>query len=223
MFGRYDFRMNEFHYKWRLWEGNVIVFSWMGEWKEMPRDYMVFDRSDCSERIILLHVTDFGSSTYENGEFQENGFKEAAMALGHVGALENAELSGALSIPLLQEVDSWGSSSSEVAGSMADEKKKQQQQRVEMANELEESNCYNSREDIDEIDVLLNLGDKLADTADSLKVPDHRSQRLEETFKILRDLVGGDWMDSVGVLDETIRRVKRLQMDVKNLNQCFML
>jgi hypothetical protein len=183
--------------------------------KEMSREYLVFDKSGCSERIILFHVRDFTVSAFEIDGFQHegNGFKEA-MALG-VGALENAKLSGGLSIPFLEEEFSWASSSCEAAASVADQKKKQQQH-VEMADD-EESNCY-SGENRDEIEALLDLGDKLADTADSMEVPDHRGQRIEETFEMLRNLVGGDWMDTVEVLDEAIRRVKRLQMDLKNLN-----
>lgn len=182
---------------------------------------MVFDRSGCSERIILFHVRDFSVSAFEIDGFwhEGNGFKET-MALG-IGALENAKLSRVLSIPLLAEEEefSWGSSSSEVAApSMADEQ--QQQQHLEMADD-EESNCY-SGESGDEVDALLNLEDykdyKLVDTADSMEVPDHRSQRIEERFMMLRNLVGGDWMDTVDVLDEAIQRVKRLQMDFKNLN-----
>lgn len=186
--------------------------------KEMSTEYMVFDRSGFSERIILLHVTDFSISTSEIDEFelQGNEFKEA-MALG-VGALENAKFSRGLSIPLLEEEFSWSSSSSEAAASMADDSHDSQQQHdVGMAEDEEISTCY-SGEDRDEVDALLNLGDKLVDTADSMEVSGPRSQRIEETFKMLRDLVGGDWMDTVDVLDESIRRVKKLQMDLKNLN-----
>lgn len=182
----------------------------------MSREYMVFDRSGCSERIIrLLHDRDFSISAFENdeSEIQENGFMEA-MALG-VGALKNAKLS--MLPPLLEEELSWGSSSSQVAASMADEKQQQEEEKVEMADD-EESNCY-CGEDLDEVDALLNLEDTLVDTADSMDaVSDHRSQRIGETFKMLRDLVGGDWMDTVHVLDEAIQRVKKLQMDLKNLN-----
>jgi hypothetical protein len=181
--------------------------------KEMSREYMVFDRSSCSERIILFHVRDFTVSAYEIDGFQHegNGFQEA-MALG-VGALENAKLSRGLSTPLLQEESSWGSSSSEVIASMADEIR--QQQHVQMTDE-EGSNCY-SGEDGDELDALLNLGDKLDDTADSMEVQDHRSQRIRETFEKLRVIVGGDWMDPVDVFDEAILCVKRLEMDLRNL------
>ena len=65
----------------------------------------------------------------------------------------------------------------------------------------------------------MNLGDGLFDTGDSLEVSDQRRQRIEETFRMLRDLVGGDWMDTVDVLDEAIQQVKKLQMELKNLNQ----
>lgn len=185
--------------------------------KKMSRECMIFDRSGCSERIIVFHVRDFSISAFgidgidgfQNGgnEFQE------IMALG-VGALENAKFSRVLSMPLLEEEFSWGSSSSEVAASMPDEK---QQEKVEMADYEEVSHCY-SGEDGDEVDALLNFGDKLADTADSMEVQDHRSNGIKKPFERLRDLVGGDWMDTVDVLDEAIRCVKRLELDLRNLN-----
>jgi len=178
---------------------------------------MVFDKSGFSERIILLN-TDFSMSRSQNDEFelQGSGFKEV-MELG-CGALENVELSRGLSIPFLEDEFSSGSSSSEVAGSMADDDKKQHDDDVGLADDEEISSGY-SGEDGDEVDALLNLGDGMFDTADSLEGSDQKRQRIEETFKMLRDLVGGDWMDTVDVLDEAIRRVKKLQMELKSLNQ----
>jgi len=186
----------------------------------MSTEYLVFDKSGFSERIILLNVTDFSMSRSENDAFelQGSGFKEV-MGLGF-DVLENIKLSRGLSIPLLENEFSSGSFSSEVAGSMADDGDKKQQHDdddVGLADDEEISSCY-SVEDGDEVDALLNLGDGLFDTGDSLEVSDQRRQRIEETFKMLRDLVGGDWMDTVDVLDEAIGRVKKLQMELKNLN-----
>jgi len=128
-------------------------------------------------------------------------------------------LSRDLSIPLLEdEFSSSFLSSNEVAGSMADDDKQQHDDDVGLADDEEISSCY-SGEDGDEVDALLNLGDGLFDNGDSLEVSDQRRQKIEETFKMLRDLVGGDLMDAVDVLDEAIRRVKTLQMELKDLNQ----
>jgi len=180
-------------------------------------------KSGFSERIIPLNVTDFSMSRSQNDDFefalQGSGFKEV-IGLGF-GTLENVELSRGLSIPLLEDEFSSGSSSSEVAGSMVDDDKKQQHDNdVGLADDKEISSCY-SGEDGDEFDALLNLGDGLFDTGDSLEGSDQKRQRIEETFKMLRDLVGGDWMDTVDVLDEAIRRVKKLQMELKNLNESY--
>ena len=75
------------------------------------------------------------------------------------------KLSRGLAIPFLEKF-SRVSSSSEVAGSMAEEEVEEQQEVVEMPN-----NCY-SGENGDEVDALLKLWDKLVDTADSMEVPD---------------------------------------------------
>jgi len=176
----------------------------------MSRQCFIFDKSGCPERVIMFRVRGFSISACEDDGFQYegNGFKEV-MALG-VSALENAKLCRGLGMPLLEEI-SRVSSSSEVAGFVAEEK---QQQVVEMAD-----NCY-SGENGDEVDALLNLGDKLADTADSMEVPDKRSNGIRKSFERLRDMLGGDCMDAVDVLDEAIRCVKRLEMDLRNLNNC---
>lgn len=80
----------------------------------------------------------------------------------------------------------------------------------------EGSNCC-CGEAGDEVGVLLNLGDDLDDTADSMEVGEHSSQRIKDSFEKLTNIVGGDRMDPVDVLDEAIRYVKRLEMDLKNL------
>lgn len=135
----------------------------------MSKDYIVFDKNGDSVRVASFRGEGFCTSEPFCGVGKE------LVQLGF-GALEDAKLSRALSLPLVEEFSS--------------------------------PSCEGGGENSEEIDALENL----ESTAESSEV----EVRVRGLFKILRDMVGPrESMDAVDVFDQTIRYLKKLQMELR--------
>ncbi|GLJ40879.1 hypothetical protein SUGI_0845670 [Cryptomeria japonica] len=71
------------------------------------------------------------------------------------------------------------------------------------------SELENGEENREEVDALLNAEGEVSETAES-----PRQRRIRECMKTLRKMGGGESMDAVQVIQDTIGCVKRLQMDL---------